>query len=266
MLINGTEQCEIDARDRGLQYGDGCFTTLLVKNGQLQLWSRHKARLQHALTRLGIIFEQWQDLEVALQDLCLANKAVVKIQITRGVGGRGYTPPTSSLASWLISVSDFPQHYLHWQMHGIRLGLSNIQLAKQPLLAGIKHLNRLEQVLVKRDANEDEYDDVLVCDTDGMLVETSAANIFWCINDVWYTPDLYFSGVDGVMRNLVLDLFKAQGQAVHQTRVPYQHLCQASSVFISNSLMEIVPVVKVLDKEFDIAPVRQLQQQMENMN
>lgn len=231
--------------ERALQYGDGCFTTMAFYLGELQLWPQHLARLQHNCQRLGITFLQWSklhaDLTILLEKLNRTS-GVIKIIISRGTGGRGYSPQGVSEASYIISSHPLPAHYADWQQQGITLGLSPVRLARQPLLAGIKHLNRLEQVLIKQALDATTLDDVLVCDTQDNIIEASAGNVFWWHQGTWFTPCLAQSGVAGVMRDTVCQLIASTGQTVRETNQTMTTNFAAEEMFLCNALMGIVPV------------------------
>jgi 4-amino-4-deoxychorismate lyase len=254
IIINGQFQDCIDVTERALQYGDGCFTTMAFTQGKLQLWSKHLARLQHNCQRLAINFNQWQ----ALQDSALSliakaeyESGVIKIIISRGKGGRGYSPLNVTEPSYILSCHVLPVHYASWQKQGISLGLSPIKLAMQPLLAGLKHLNRLEQVLVKQALDLTEFEDALVCDTSGNIVEASAANVFWLHKGQWFTPSLENSGVEGVMRNEVCELLSTLSQPVTETKQKFTVDFAAEEMFICNALMTIVPVTSLSAPTFN---------------
>jgi 4-amino-4-deoxychorismate lyase len=243
MIVNGQSQTKLNISDRALHYGDGCFTTIAVHHGRAELWPQHFARLKRACERLYIDFTAWDELEAEVNKLiCEQHQLVLKIIISRGEGGRGYGVEGVGQASYILSLHSMPQHYQLWQEQGIELGLSPIKLAKQPLLAGIKHLNRLEQVLIKREVEQSVYLDAIVCDTDNMMIETSAGNLFWFRNNHWHTPSLIKSGVEGVMRNLVLEVLKQNSEPAHEILTTIDSLQQADEVFICNSLMRIVPI------------------------
>ncbi|GGD78346.1 aminodeoxychorismate lyase [Lacimicrobium alkaliphilum] len=259
ILINGQPQNSLSAADRAVQYGDGIFTTIKVEQGAPQLWPLHYQRLTKGLQILGIDFNSWDKVQDAIN--CQAQEAqnaVLKLLISRGEGGRGYQTPEMQQPLWILTVHPMPEHYQKWQQQGIELGLSEIQLARQPKLAGIKHLNRLEQVLVKMHVPDDGPEEMLVCDTQGMIVECSASNLFWQINGVWYTPDLCYCGVAGVMRERILQHFKTVGSPVMQVQASPRILQQAQAVLLCNSLMGIVPVRRYKHYNFAIDSVRQL--------
>jgi 4-amino-4-deoxychorismate lyase len=243
MIVNGQHTDQINIADRAAQYGDGCFTTMAVHQGEIDHWSAHLTRLQNSCDRLYIAFERWDELTQQVFDIAHNQQnGVIKVIISRGVGGRGYGIAGTDNPSYIITRHDIPAHYSLWQDKGIELNVSSVTLAKQPLLAGLKHLNRLEQVLVKRELEQDAFHDCIVMDTDNQIVETSAGNLFWYIDNAWFTPSLSFSGVEGVMRNHIIDLFKAKGSQIHECRNALDILQEASEVFVCNSLMGVVPV------------------------
>jgi 4-amino-4-deoxychorismate lyase len=149
-------------------------------------------------------------------------------------------PPT-----YFVSQHEFPDHYQKWQEQGISVAVSPVLLAKQPLLAGIKHLNRLEQVLIKQQLQQTSFDDVIVCDNEQHIIETSAANLFWRKGSDWYTPDLTGSGVDGVMRNQLLRYFATHNNPATIIQTGLRAILAADEVFICNSLMKVVPVLNI---------------------
>jgi 4-amino-4-deoxychorismate lyase len=167
--------------------------------------------------------------------------------ITRGVGGRGYSPEGAANPRFIITYHTIPIHYTLWRTDGIKLTISPITLACQPLLAGIKHLNRLEQVLVKHALAKTDYDDAIVCDTQKNIIETSAGNLFWYKDNVWYTADHSESGVEGVMRNKVLAVMQEKGLLCQVVRADISDLFCSQELFVCNSLMMLVPVVSLFN-------------------
>ena len=179
MIVNGRQQQHINIADRAFLYGDGCFTTMAFRNGHIEFFSAHIERLKLACKKLYINFDRWSELErCIIGSLNPKVDCVVKVMITRGEGGRGYSPEGAVNPSFIITLHTIPSHYSVWQTDGIKLTISPITLACQPLLAGIKHLNRLEQVLVKQALAETDYDDAVVCDTQQKIIESSVGNLF----------------------------------------------------------------------------------------
>lgn len=237
---------QIDYNNRAVAYGDGCFTTLCWHNGELQDWPYHVNRLERACQALqlkgfdAVALSQFMHSEVLLN---LPPKCVLKILVSVAAGGRGYSRSINPEISVFVSEHPFPTFYQDWQQNGVRLGLSHVALAKQPALSGHKHLNRLEQVLIKNTA-VDNIDDWIAVDTDGMLVEASASNLFWRCTEQWYTPDLHFCGVAGIVREKLLSHLK-KSVPVSIIRAKPATLKQADEVIICNSLMGLVPVKSI---------------------
>jgi 4-amino-4-deoxychorismate lyase len=248
MIVNGQKQQYIEIADRALQYGDGCFTTMAYRNGRLELFNAHINRLKLACKTLYIEFDKWSELGICIVDsLKATDDCVVKVIITRGVGGRGYSPEGATNPSFIITHHTIPVHYTLWRTKGIKLTISPITLACQPLLAGIKHLNRLEQVLVKKVLAQTGYDDAVVCDTQQKVIETSVGNLFWFKDNTWYTSDLSGSGVEGVMRNHVLDVMLEKKLECRVVKQEVSALFSAQQLFVCNSLMMLVPVVSLFN-------------------
>ncbi|TFT46931.1 aminodeoxychorismate lyase, partial [Proteus mirabilis] len=127
----------------------------------------------------------------------------------------------------------------------VSLAISPVRLGQNSLLAGIKHLNRLEQVLIKHHLETTPFDDMLVCDNEGYLVEANAANLFWRKGNQLFTPDISLSGVNGIMRQQVLDFAQQLDWDIHIVREKPQTLYQADEIWLTNALMPIIPVKQI---------------------
>ncbi|QMV51248.1 aminodeoxychorismate lyase [Ewingella americana] len=252
MWINGVSTHLLPAGDRSAQFGDGSFTTAHISKGKVKLLSAHLDRLKVATERLMITGVDWSLLEAEmLHAASLCDEAVLKVVVTRGAGGRGYSPQGCDSPTRIISTSAYPAHYHAWREQGVKLALSPVALSQNPLLAGIKHLNRLEQVMVRLHLDQTDAQEALVVDTAGMLVECCAANLFWRKGENVFTPDLSLSGVSGVMRNHIIALLEQSGRfSVSVVAEPPQTLSDADEVIICNALMPFMPVRQVEDWHF----------------
>jgi 4-amino-4-deoxychorismate lyase len=249
-------QAVIHPQDRSFNYGDGIFTTMQVHGGKIQLWPLHLRRLQYGAARLGFGVIDWSQLQHAAEAAKTQTEQVIKILISRGEGGRGYGTAGIKVPRVYISSSELPD-YSQARQQGICLGLAKLQLAVQPLLAGIKHTNRLEQVLLKQELATTAFDDLLVLDQLGFITEASAANVFFYRDGQWHTPELKRAGVEGVMRQHIM-------QQHHITEVSWKadELNTIEAMFICNALMGIVPVHSVEDMALSLFPVQQLIKQV----
>ncbi|MFW5387270.1 aminodeoxychorismate lyase [Yersinia sp. 2542 StPb PI] len=241
--INGIEQNLISASDRSVQFGDGCFTTARVSHGRVVWLDKHILRLQQATERLLMPTVNWNALTKEMVEAANHTEdGVLKVIISRGSGGRGYSGTACQHPTRIISLSDYPAHYHSWRERGISLALSPVTLARSPLLAGVKHLNRLEQVLIRAHLEQTEADETLVLDTAGLLVECCAANLFWRKGDAIFTPDLSLSGVDGIMRQMIITCLAGHGQQVAIVAQPLEALADADEIIVCNALMPLLPV------------------------
>lgn len=246
MLINGAATAQLDARDRGLHYGDGVFTTARIARGEVLLWERHVARLQENCTRLAIPAPAAAVLQAEMQRIGAGvERGVIKVMVTRGVGGRGYAPPQEAQPTRLVALHPWPDYpQTNWD-DGVALRVNALRLARQPALAGVKHLNRLEQVLARAEWNDPTIAEGLMCNEHGDVIEATAANVFVVRNGELHTPDLSECGVAGVIRALVLEIAAALGVTSRVCRLPLDAVRGADEVFLTNSVMGVVPVCQL---------------------
>ena len=237
--VNGQQQSTIEISDRAIAYGDGLFTTAKIVDGQVQFLSAHINRLIEGCHYLKIDFTQHQALVDEINNVAQGfSTAVLKVIITAGSGGRGYSRKGVISTQTIVSIHEFPSHYQTWSEQGVSLVNGNIQLGLNPLLKGLKHLNRLEQVLIRDELDHSKADDLLVCDLNGFVVETSCANIFWLRDEQIFTPVLDDAGVCGLYRQQILSF----DENVQQVKETPSELADISAMFICNSVMGIVPV------------------------
>ncbi|KZN68703.1 aminodeoxychorismate lyase [Pseudoalteromonas luteoviolacea] len=250
---------DVSHKDRGLNYGDGFFTTVKIDSGALALWDYHLIRLQECEQRLGFPALDYKRLTSQCQEAVKqCQSGFLKVLITRGCGGRGYGVPEKPTPKIIITQGDLPSHYEDWKKNGVSLGYSDIQLGHQPLFAGLKTLNRLEQVMIKQAAQNSLFDDVLVEDIAGNIIESSASNILVVKNGSVFTPKLDMCGISGVYLRYMCSQVE-----VTERRIQRQDLVHADAIYICNSLMGLVPV-KSLDKQiFDVQTALQLKEEIE---
>lgn len=253
MIINGSPSQDVAIADRGFNFGDGHFTTIKMTAGQALLLDLHIARLQQACMVLAIEFNQWHELLAAItQQALILQTGVLKVTITRGEGGRGYGTQGCSKANWYLQHRPIPAQYSEWANSGIELMLCQYQQTVNPGLAGLKTLNRLDQVMIKQELDAHNMTDGLVCSTEGYVIETSVANIFWVKQNKVYTPSTKRSGIEGVMKTHILDLLDTLDYKVNTGDYTTAEIIDADEVFITNSVMEVVPVRRIIKPDLTI--------------
>lgn len=262
-LVDGVLADTLPVSDRGLLYGDGVFETIRYQRQQLLLLPAHLTRLSQSCERLGIpvcMAEIGRYLELLIKHLGSADselqEGVVKIIVTRGDGGRGYAPPHSAVSRSLLQFHPMPAGHADYFHHGIDCMWCSHPLSGNPALAGLKHLNRLDQVMASRELLAAQHEaagsdlplqEGLMCDTQGNVIEGTRSNIFAVIAGQLCTPDLSDAGVSGVMRSALLDWYAGQGIAVVVRKISARELGLATELFICNSVIGIWPVNRLHD-------------------
>jgi len=258
-LINGDANGHVDANDRGLCYGDGLFETLLFLQGAAPLWPRHMARLVEGCARLAL---PAPDLELLARETAEVSaglpRAIVRIIWTRGPAPRGYAAPERLQPLRIVAASPAPDIPPDWYENGIRMRECALRLSEQPRLAGIKHLNRLEQVLARAEWQGHAIAEGLLCDAQGRVVSATAANIFAVIDKSLLTPALEHCGVAGVARAEIL----AQHIDCTVGEMTMPQLLRADEVFVTSSVRGVVPVTALGERQWPVGDVaRALMQQ-----
>jgi len=251
MLINGIECNSITTTDRGLAYGDGLFSTIKLEFGKVIDWSFHLQRLQHGTARLFFPSFDWIVLQKEVFNAAEAVKHeahyVLKVILTRGSGGRGYSAEGCNQVTRIIQLSPFPAQYLQWQLDGIMVVQCDMQLSRNKQLAGLKSLARLEQVLIKQELSLKDAVEGIVCDEFDHVIEACTANIFIFIDGQWLTPKLDYSGVAGVMRRRIME---HDAIDVVEKEITLDELKRAQCLCLTNALMGVVPVMQYEDKVY----------------
>lgn len=216
------------------------------------------ARLAWGERRLGF---PTQDKNRLLQEanslLFDSPRSVLKIILTRGSGGRGYRPPATPQINRFLSLHDWPNYPSHWFTDGIKLRICNTRLGRNERLAGIKHLNRLEQVLARQEWDDPDIPEGLMLDEQGRVIEATQSNLFLLRGGVLNTPDLSKSGVAGVVRELVIEVAQEMGMKCVISTVSIEDLKSADAFFLTSSLLAICPVARLDDCLYDLRAIPQ---------
>jgi 4-amino-4-deoxychorismate lyase len=261
ILINGEEIDTVSANDRGFQYGDGLFETLEVINGQPVFLEQHLLRLSAGCSRLNIPSPDTKQLTDECGFVCQqAKQAVLKIIITRGSGGRGYRQPETLQPTRVISLHPCPEHVSNFAEQGIKARFCDTRLGLNPALAGIKHLNRLEQVMARAEWDDPLAQEGIMLDINNHVIEGTMSNLFYVKDGMIYTASLALSGVAGVMRGIIKSLATKHNLALIERDYSKEALLAADEAFVCNSIIGIWPIKQIENCRFTIGNVtRQLQ-------
>jgi len=265
ILVNGKAEDRIAIADRGLQYGDGLFETIAFRNGVAEFIDAHLQRLLLGCKRLNIPFQQLdllhQELEAIYQKLANTD-SVIKIIITRGSGGRGYLADQSVVPTRIISTHDYPSYPKSHSQMGVTVRLCQHRLSENHSLAGLKHLNRLDNVLARNEWNDSDIAEGLMFDQTNHLIEGTMTNVFLVKSQQLITPSLNKAGVEGIMKAQLIAVTKQLGLTVNETHITQDDLKNADEVFVCNSVNGIWPVIAVIDvADYTVGPITQQLQQ-----
>jgi len=240
-----TESVALD--DRGLQYGDGLFETVAVRAGKPRLLRYHHERLIRGGDVLGLSILSMTDLTAQIDSALLAHDeklddCTVKIVITAGTGERGYARAKVTEPNVFIGV--FPSRALPTVAYkdGVTARLCKTRLASGSVFAGLKTLNRLEQVLARSELSKSDDFEGLTMDVDGHIICGTMSNVFFVIDNQLLTPPLDRCGVEGVMRRHIFDVANDSDLDIELAPIHESMLAGVDEVFISNSQIGVVPV------------------------
>lgn len=250
VLVDGLAVTGVSAHDRGLQYGDGLFETILVESARPRRWGRHMRRLRAGARRLGIPAPDesvWRsELERLLKGHADGPRLVAKLVLTRGPGGRGYRPPALAAPTRILTLNPAPDYPAAFTDAGVCVRLCRTRIGHSPALAGMKHLNRLEQVLARAEWDDPNIPEGLLCDEDENVIEATQANLFLVEKEgTLVTPSLSQCGVAGIMRELVAETATEFGMAVVEEPVPLERVYRADELFLTNAVIGMWPVREI---------------------
>jgi len=242
------ESAQVSFNDRALQYGDGVFETVRIFKGEIPMWEFHQQRLSNAQKVLGLplgdFFAQWPSF--IEQNLAGIEHACAKLVISRGEGPRGYKIPDKAQINWWLKLTDLPAASLVNKKTPFRLTLCQHAISRQPALAGLKHLNRLDQVMARSEWSEqDAFDEGIMFNLDGDVIEGTMSNIFWLKGERLYTTDLSQEGIDGCVRRWLIKQQKNKRPVIIEKNVKLDRLLNADGVFLTNSLIGIQSVAEI---------------------
>jgi 4-amino-4-deoxychorismate lyase len=261
--IDGRADAPLSVFDRGLHYGDGLFETMACLDGQPRFLGRHLARLASGCERLGLSAPPravlQAEIAVALED---CPRAVLKLIVTRGAAPvRGYAAPAALAPTRLLVRYPWEPEDAHAAAQGVRVRRATLRLGENPHLAGLKHLNRLEQVLARQEWSDPHIAEALLFSTSDALISGTMSNLFLVHGGTLATARLDRCGVAGIMRGVVGGLAAECGIDFQERRLVAADLHQAQEIFLTNALIGIRPVRELDGRSIGVGPVtRRLQQ------
>jgi 4-amino-4-deoxychorismate lyase len=253
ILLNGEESDHITINDRGFQYGDGLFETIAVIKGRPIFLEQHLQRLVADCSKLNI---PKPDLNLLADEVYFVSKqakqAVLKIIITRGSGGRGYRQPDVIQPTRVISLYPFPEYPVAYAELGIKLRFCDTRLGLNPTLAGIKHLNRLEQIMARTEWDDPAIQEGIMLDINNHVIEGTMTNLFYAKGNEIFTASLHAAGVAGVTRAIIKNLIAEHDLSLIEHDFDREVLLSADEIFVCNSIIGIWPVKQIGNLQFAV--------------
>lgn len=234
-FVGATAVAALPDHDRGLAYGDGLFETMRAHRGTVHWWDAHWQRLERGARALHLALPPQDRVRSEAQSLLEGSEGVLKLIVTRGSGGRGYAPPPHAEPHWTLAVHPLPA-----PTAALHLRWCDTRLSLQPLLAGLKHCNRLEQVLARAEWNDASIHEGLLRSAEGDVVGATSANLFVLHEGHWTTPAIDRCGIAGVCRAWAMATLAAS-----ETRLAVTDVEAADAVFLCNAVRGILPVARL---------------------
>jgi len=262
--IDGREARAVSALDRGLHYGDGLFETIACLEHRPRLLERHLARLEAGCRRLALATDLAAVAAEVRELAAGAGRAIVKVLVTRGVAtARGYGPSGTERPTRITLRYAWPEDDAHLAQDGVRVRIAATRLGENPALAGLKHCNRLEQVLARAELRDAELAEALMFSSGGRLISGTMSNVFLVHQGRLATPRLDACGVAGVMRAAVLEAAAVAGIPAAEDALGAPELERAEEIFLTNALIGVRPVRELQGAPREVGAVtRALQAQL----
>ena len=257
LTLNGRPLVDgVSPYDRGLHYGDGLFETIVCVNGRARFLSLHLERLSLGCERLRIALGDVEPLRKEIQAAAAAGDALIKVIVTRGEAvARGYGWSGTEVASRFVFRYPLPPENVAAGRDGIRAVVAKLRYGENPQLAGLKHLNRLEQVLARSEVPVEDAAELLVFSSSGHLVSGTMSNVFVVMKGRVLTPKLDLCGVAGVMRRVILREAAGSGIPAGEHVINDVDLAHADEIFVSNARIGLWPVRTLDGREAGVGPI-----------
>ncbi len=257
-LVNGELRSDVDVLDRGLAYGDGLFETIAVRSGRPCCWLDHFDRLARGSARLRLPLPSPKRLQAETRRLLEGvERGTLKIMLTRGPSARGYRPPLQPQPTRILFVqaqqAPTDTFELERQDSGVCVRLCETRLGINPQLAGLKHLNRLEQVLARQEWSEPTVEEGLMLDAAGALVCGTMSNLFLVTESGLQTPLMDRCGVAGTARARLLEMAREAGLSIQERRLALDDLLRAQGAFLTNAIIGVWPIRSFGGCDFELS-------------
>lgn len=245
-----SSDAKISVFDHGFLYGDGIFETMRVYDGVVFMFEKHLNRLLRSASLIGLNLQKnISDIRTAVYETLTANSlinAYLRISISRGYGPVGIDPDLCKDNTFVIIANEFKNYPSAYYKEGIDLIVSSIKRTPpEAINPQIKSMNFLNNILAKIEAKKTGALEAVMLNVQGFIAECTVSNIFFVIDDILCTPSIACGILDGITREIVIDIALRNGFRVREGEFKLEDLLKASEVFITNTTMELMPVSKI---------------------
>ena len=253
--VNGVREESVSAADRGLEFGDGLFETMRYYQGNIIALDFHLRRLEKGLKRLFFpdsLSRVLSDLKIVIEHLTSlgSENVIVRITVTRGVGARGYEPDVSQLVNIIIKASATNSSPIQ-QSLPLTAGTADFRLSIQPGLAGIKHTNRLEQILGSLEKKHKHLDELLLLNIDNTPISFISGNLFIRESKTLLTPILNSNGIEGTRRKLILSQLATDcGYSAFERKLSMERIVSSDELIFCNTIHGIKSISQLDDTQW----------------
>jgi 4-amino-4-deoxychorismate lyase len=244
VLLNGSPAQQVSPFDRAVHFGDGLFETIACRSGRPRFLTLHLERLQLGCQRLGIEPGKLDEVRAEVRSLAgEVENSIVKVIVTRGTAlARGYGVTGREKAMRITFRYAWPPETATESQDGVRVRTAKLRLGENPALAGLKHCNRLEQILARQEWSDPGIAESLLFSRSGRLVSGTMSNVFIVEGSRLRTPRLDLCGVSGVMRRVVLREAERAGISVQEDVLGVDDVHKASELFLTNARIGLWPL------------------------
>ena len=257
VLVNGARDTAVSALDRGLHFGDGLFETIACVQGRPRFLPLHLERLEFGCERLQLAANLEQIRAEVVELARDVDRAIVKVLVTAGEAiARGYARSGSERATHITIRYPWPHESTAQLQDGVMVRTLTLRLGENPRLAGLKHCNRLEQILARTElATDSGLAEGILFSSSGNVVSATSSNVFLVRESCLLTPRIDLCGVAGVMRRVVLREARRVGIPARECELRAPDLQSAAEVFLTSARIGIWPVRALDARELIPGPV-----------
>ncbi|PKL52466.1 MAG: branched-chain amino acid aminotransferase [Nitrospira bacterium HGW-Nitrospira-1] len=239
----------VSVYDHGFLYGDGIYETMRAYNGVVFMLDKHLERLGRSASLTKLDIPETGFIKDAVSMTMEANKlsdAYIRVTVSRGKGAIGLDPALCKEPTFVVIAEHFKKYPEHLYSSGVKLVIAktrrNLVFAINPK---IKSLNFLNNIFAKMEAKERGAYEAIMLNAEGLIAEGTVSNIFFVKDNVLCTPAPEVGALDGITREVVINLAKKNGVKVSEGEYYPDDLFNASEVFFTNTTSEIMPVSQV---------------------